>query len=229
RRPIQETNKLRILNLPRNVTSEELKDNLIQFGEVDCNVVKDKRAGIDLNIGFATFTIPAQAANARNALNGRNIFGEDRAIRIIFARTQEDEKAKLHIQQLPPSITSQKLRLLFEKYGVKNLWILNSRNINRPSQYQSKFQQGKFAFIVLNDESQIENAINEMNNVDIDGWKMSVEKQMPKEEIELKRREKKAQQARQQADYKRQQANQQRQYIQTKGVDVQIYEAGNYA
>ncbi|KAA6362498.1 MAG: putative RNA binding protein, partial [Streblomastix strix] len=241
---IHETNKLRISNLPQNITSEQLKNVFKEFGEVECDVVQDKRARTGPNIGFATFTTPTQAAKARNALNGRNIFGEDREMRIFFARTQEDENAKLHISQLPPNITPQKLRQLFEKYGVKDIQIPNQRNINRPGQQYPTFQQGQFAFIVLKDEKEIENAIREMNNMNLEGWRINVEKQMSQEEIVLKREQNGQQQeninqidnlqnkynkARQKADYKRQQANQQRQYIQTKGVDVQIYEAGKNA
>ncbi|KAA6393898.1 MAG: hypothetical protein EZS28_010576 [Streblomastix strix] len=240
-RPIQEKKKLRIGNIPRNVTSEQLKEAFKQFGEVECTIAYDHNSKTSLGFGFADFATPAQAYAARNVLNGRNVFGEGRAIKITFARTQESEKAKLHISQLPPNITQQKLKQLFEKYGIKDLWILNPRTVKRPGQYQQQIQMGRFAFIVLNDENEIENAIREMNNMNLEGWRMKVDRAKSKEEIELQKilnrqqqenirkienLERKARYARQQADQKRQQANQQRQYIQTKGVDVQIYEAG---
>ncbi|KAA6378870.1 MAG: hypothetical protein EZS28_025603 [Streblomastix strix] len=166
RRPIRQMKNLRIENIPRNVSSVQLKEAFKQFGEVECTIAYDHSSRTSLGFGFADFTTPAKSLTARNDMNGRNIFGEGRAIRIIFARTSDEEKAKLHISQLPPSITPHKFRQLFEKQ-------------------QQQIQMGQFAFIVLNFIKEQQKDIREMNNVDLEGWRKKVDRIKLKEEVEL--------------------------------------------
>ncbi|KAA6375457.1 MAG: hypothetical protein EZS28_029017 [Streblomastix strix] len=191
--------------------------------------------------GFANFATPAQALAARDALNGRNIFGEGRAMKITFARVSDEEKAKLYVANLPPNITPQLLRQQFQKYGIRDIWISRPRNISRQGK---QIQQGRFAFIVLNDENEVQHAVSEQNNFNLSGWRMKVDRAVSKED-QMNQRSSSSQQS--DADKKiddlersvrdkerdvhilQDQLKRQRQKLELKEIDLQIQQAGSDA
>lgn len=66
--------KLRILDLPRTTTEEELKALFAKHGKVvSCNLVLDKATGMSKGFGFVEMSSTAEAQAAIAALNGTKV------------------------------------------------------------------------------------------------------------------------------------------------------------
>ncbi|MCL4367152.1 RNA-binding protein [Patescibacteria group bacterium] len=81
---------------------------------------------------------------------------------------------KLYIGNLPWSVNDAKLRELFGKYGsIATAVVILDRQTGR--------SRG-FGFVEIEDDSQAQQAISEMNGADIEGRKLVVNEARPKEE-----------------------------------------------
>lgn len=81
---------------------------------------------------------------------------------------------KLYVGNLPWSVDSNKLRELFSKYAsVTSATVLSDRETGR--------SRG-FGFVELSDDAEAQQAIQEMNDMDIEGRKLVVNEARPRED-----------------------------------------------
>jgi len=66
--------KLRILDLPRDFTEDELAKLLKKYGNIrDCTLVMDKETGKSKGFGFVEMAVDHEGEEAIKALNGTKI------------------------------------------------------------------------------------------------------------------------------------------------------------
>ena len=76
-------------NLGFDVTDQDLKDLFAEYGEVlSANVITDRQTGRSRGFGFVEMADNAQAEQAINALNGKDLAG--RALTVNEARPRAD-------------------------------------------------------------------------------------------------------------------------------------------
>lgn len=84
-----ENNKLFVGNLSWNVTWSDLKDIFKEYGEVAfTRVITDRETKKSKGFGFVEFVNSADAAKAKEALDGAEVDG--RVIRVDFATEKQD-------------------------------------------------------------------------------------------------------------------------------------------
>lgn len=76
-------------NLSYSVTDEDLKETFGAYGEVSrANVISDRETGRSKGFGFVEMPVDAEAKQAIDALNGKDLKG--RAINVNEARPRPD-------------------------------------------------------------------------------------------------------------------------------------------
>ena len=83
--------KIYVGNLSYEVTEEDLRLELEQYGQVESvTIIKDKRSGQSKGFGFVEMTSKAEGQSAIDALNGKELKG--RAIKVNEARPRTESR-----------------------------------------------------------------------------------------------------------------------------------------
>jgi RNA recognition motif-containing protein len=81
---------------------------------------------------------------------------------------------KIYVGNMPFSMNEGQLRSLFEEFGeIDSVNVITDRETGRPR---------GFAFVEMNDEESAQKAITALENREIDGRKLNVNKARPREE-----------------------------------------------
>eukprot|EP01156_Anaeramoeba_ignava_P014104 Anaeramoba_ignava/a608257_411.p1 GENE.a608257_411~~a608257_411.p1 ORF type:complete len:355 (-),score=122.80 a608257_411:138-1202(-) len=143
-------------DLSRNVTDTELKNIFSKFGELEkIDIKKDRNTGNNLGYGFVHFKFHKDAEKAKKGLN-QSVIG-DRKIRIGWAQ----RNTNLVVQNFGKSVTTEKLRELFRKFG--------------PIYDQETFvKQPGLGFVRFKYRDHAEDARSQLQNYEIDSHKMRI-------------------------------------------------------
>ncbi|KAA6399553.1 MAG: hypothetical protein EZS28_004919 [Streblomastix strix] len=242
-RNVQQSEKLHIANIPPNITAFALKDAFSKFdGEVQIQIVTDIRTGRSRGFGFATFHTVDQARNALQNLNGKCIAGGSSGLILSFARSSMGTNAKLHVSNIPPNVTEKQLMDIFRNYRVKAVNFLPQRNNKFNSMAGRTSMKTRAAFVILEEERFIDQAVQDINNKPIGGFMLNVKKALSNEEklqrksefwkmikqksVNIDDLEKEVNQLQQKVQDMLISAQKSREYVEQKEIDQKIAQAG---
>ncbi|KAA6380274.1 MAG: hypothetical protein EZS28_024200 [Streblomastix strix] len=100
-----DSQKLIIINIPQEISTSQIEQVFMKFGEVKFTIPLNIRTGHQFQFGFALFKTTEQAGAALNSLNGKDIFRVGYGLQISFAEPVTDANSKLTVLNLPPNIT----------------------------------------------------------------------------------------------------------------------------
>lgn len=143
--------------LPQQMTDEEFEDLFKKFGSMkSCKIVRNRVSGYSYGFGFVDFESHEQALKAIDDLNGHEL--ENKKIKVAFARPagQDIKQANLYIKNVPNDWTQEDVKKVFEPYGnIIQVRVLgNGRGV---------------AFVLFDLRKQAEDALEALNNVQVDG------------------------------------------------------------
>lgn len=200
--PLSEGNKLYIGNLGYETTVDDLKSHFAQYGTLeDITVVTDRDTGASRGFGFATYSSPAEAQAAVDAMNGFEVDG--RELRVNLSRPREErnnnnydndgggrgynnnrggnrggggggqiDATKVFVGNLGWETTSDDLHEAFGKYGdLVDAKVVTDRDTGN--------SRG-FGFVTFQSAENAEKAITGLDGMELDGREIRVNVSTPK-------------------------------------------------
>ncbi len=182
--------KVYIGNLELDTTQETLRSEFAKHGElVDITIVNDRATGASRGFAFATYAKPSDATNAIEALNGAEIDG--RELRVNISRPREPrqrsgtsgyggggayhgapDNSKLFVGNLGWDTTSEDLLAAFSPYGD----VIEAKVISDRETGNSR----GFGFVSYSNDDSAEDAIQNLDGVELDGREIRVNISTPK-------------------------------------------------
>eukprot|EP01113_Clastostelium_recurvatum_P010404 TRINITY_DN1516_c0_g1_i1.p2 TRINITY_DN1516_c0_g1~~TRINITY_DN1516_c0_g1_i1.p2 ORF type:complete len:604 (-),score=189.46 TRINITY_DN1516_c0_g1_i1:60-1871(-) len=157
-----------VKNLSEEVTEDQLRDAFAKFGVVMNAVVMRDEVGKSKGFGFVSFGVPEEAAKAVEAMNGQTL-GQ----RVVYVgraqkKSEREEELKtehlealqkhqgvnLYVKNLADSITEERLRTEFERFGN-----ITSTKVMIDERGNSK----GFGFVCFSSADEATRAVTEMN------------------------------------------------------------------
>lgn len=85
---------------------------------INCKIIRDKSTGYSYGFGFVEYSIPSEAQNAIQHLNGCEI--ENKRIKVALARPpgENTKGANLYVRNIPQNYDEETLRSQFDHYGT---------------------------------------------------------------------------------------------------------------
>ncbi|KAK9506216.1 hypothetical protein O3M35_008190 [Rhynocoris fuscipes] len=146
--------------LPQDMTQGGFIRLCQTAGEIDSfKLVKDKDTGINLGYGFVNYCKPEDAANALKILNGKQI--SNKTIKVSYARPDAPKSINLFVSGLPATTNLQEVEKLFGDYGriMAIRLLLDEKMIDDTGNNKVNV----IAFVRLEEKSDAERAIKELN------------------------------------------------------------------
>ncbi len=182
--------KVYIGNLELQTTEETLRSEFSKYGQlVDITVVNDRATGASRGFAFATYSQPSDASNAIEALNGVELDG--RELRVNISRPREmrqrstsfgggggayrgsaPDNSKLFVGNLGWDTTSEDLLAAFSPYGD----VIEAKVISDRETGNSR----GFGFVTYSNDESAEDAIQNLDGVELDGREIRVNVSTPK-------------------------------------------------
>ncbi|KAL9232756.1 hypothetical protein vseg_007827 [Gypsophila vaccaria] len=170
-------------NIPRNVTSDELRRVVEEHGVADIvEVMYDKYSGRSRRFGFATMKTVEDANAVVEKLNDTEIGGRKIKVNItekplggasISLPPVEDSQFvdsphKVYVGNLAKTVTTEMLKNFFSDKGT----VLSAKVQRTPGTSKSS----GFGFVCFSSEDEVEAAIAALNNAALEGQKIRVNK-----------------------------------------------------
>ncbi len=184
--------KVYIGNLELQTTEETLRSEFSKYGQlVDITIVNDRATGASRGFAFATYAQPNDANNAIEALNGVELDG--RELRVNISRPRElrqrstsfgggggggayrgsaPDNSKLFVGNLGWDTTSEDLLAAFSPYGD----VIEAKVISDRETGNSR----GFGFVTYSNDDSAEDAIQNLDGVELDGREIRVNVSTPK-------------------------------------------------
>ncbi len=183
--------KVYIGNLELDTTQETLRSEFSKHGElVDIIIVNDRATGASRGFGFATYAKPSDASNAIEALNGAELDGRELRVNVSRPREQRQrgtsygggggggayhgapDNSKLFVGNLGWDTTSEDLLAAFSPYGD----VIEAKVISDRETGNSR----GFGFVSYSNDDSAEDAIQNLDGVELDGREIRVNISTPK-------------------------------------------------
>lgn len=166
-------------NLPEEYDEARLTTLCEEYGAINSCVIMKDDEGKSKGFGFVNFAEPAQAADAVQALNGKEIDGKEvyvgraqkkaereQELKNKFEELRNERMAKfqgmnLYVKNLSDDVDDEKLREEFAPFGT----ITSARVMRDPTNGRSK----GFGFVCFSLPEEATKAVTEMNQKMIDG------------------------------------------------------------
>tara|TARA_R110002050_G_scaffold139938_5_gene264508 strand:- start:2391 stop:3125 length:735 start_codon:yes stop_codon:yes gene_type:complete len=149
--------KLFVGQVPKNMGEEELRQRFEKFGEVvDVTILRDRQLQLHKGCGFVTFADRVEGEKAITELHGNvTLEGASNPIQVKLAESElERQERKLFVGMLAKTSTDDELRTLFEPYGpIEELTVIK---------HVSGDGKG-FGFVKFKNRSSCTKAIAELN------------------------------------------------------------------
>jgi len=160
-----------IKNLSKEVDNKVLYDNFSTFGNIlSCKVSLDEK-GNSKGHGFVHFETPEAASAAVEGLNGKTFFGKPWTVCPFQTKKErssdenEEKWTNIYVKQLEKHVDDEKLKSLFEQWGP-----ITSAVIMRDEKGESK----GFGFVNFEDHEKASQAVEALNDKDIEGSRIYV-------------------------------------------------------
>eukprot|EP00210_Caulerpa_lentillifera_P001678 g1613.t1 len=182
-----------IKGLSPEIDSRTLHDTFEVFGVISSAKVARDEGGASLGYGYVQYESPQAAQSAIDRANGMLLEGRQLTVvpyTMKSAREVVHEYTNIYIKHLPPSVDSDEaLTLLFSKFGEVTSCCL-------PQEEEGGKAKG-FGFVNFKDSDSARRAVEEMNDLEVDGSKLYVtpaqrkseRKKLLEEKFEQQRRE----------------------------------------
>ncbi|EDR29774.1 plastid-specific 30S ribosomal protein 2, chloroplast precursor, putative [Entamoeba dispar SAW760] len=174
-----------IKNLPFSITEEKLKEIFSKFEVVEATIVKThkKKQNVNLSKGFGFVTVKTseEQKKAIAEMNNFEIEGRKIIVAAAYKRIEKKQVAKktnepkqlsetnIFVKNLPFDLTDESFKKLFEKYEVNEATI-----VKRHSKKLNTDRSKGYGFVVFKTTEGQKKAIEEMNNFEIEGRKITV-------------------------------------------------------
>ncbi|XP_077213073.1 RNA-binding (RRM/RBD/RNP motifs) family protein [Tasmannia lanceolata] len=167
--------KLVVLGIPWDVDTEELREYMSKFGELDDAIVmKERSTGRSRGFGYVTFST---AEGAKNALESEHILGS-RVLEVKVATPKEEMRApskkatRIFVARIPLTVTEEMFRSYFETYGeITDLYM--------PKEQGSK-EHRRIGFITFENADAVDTLMEETH--ELGGSTVVVDRATPKGE-----------------------------------------------
>jgi len=178
-----------IKNLDKSIDTKAIYDTFSAFGNIlSCKIAQDTQ-GVSKGYGFVHFETEEAAQNAICKVNGMLLNMRKVFVGKFIPRSERvrelGEKAKMftnvYVKNLPEDVKDEKLQEMFAAYG------------NITSHKVAVGEDGKskgFGFVAFEEAAQAEEAVNALNNIDLNGKTLYVGRAQKKGErqAELKKK-----------------------------------------
>ena len=162
-------NNLFFKGIPKSTTPREVYEYFLQFGDISsCKMTEDDN-GAHYGYGYITYYSPDDAQKALENTNNKNIFDSIIEIKYFQKRnertinSEEVNKQKIYISNLPEKFTTENLKNLCSEYGeVKscNIFIDNLKK--------------NFGIVQFSSENEAKDVMNKLDGKEIEGVKLNV-------------------------------------------------------
>lgn len=175
--------RLYIGNIPRNLKTDELRRIVEEHGAVEtAEVMFDKYSGRSRRFGFATMKTVEDANAVIEKLDGTEIGGRKVKVNVTekpvqgvsVSVLQADESQfvdsghKVYVGNLAKTVTTDMLKSFFSEKGN----VLSAKVERTPGTSKSN----GFGFVCFSSDDEVEAAISALNNADLEGQKIRVNK-----------------------------------------------------
>ncbi|XP_073145924.1 small ribosomal subunit protein cS22-like [Henckelia pumila] len=175
--------RLYVGNIPRNVTTDEIRIIVEEHGAVErAEVMYDKYSGRSRRFAFVTMKSAEEATAAVEKLNGTEIGGRTIKVNITekplassdasFLQVEDskfiDSPYKVYVGNLAKSVTTETLKNFFSEKGK----VLSAKVSRLPGTSKSS----GYGFVSFSSEEDVETAISVLNNTVLEGQKIRVNK-----------------------------------------------------
>jgi len=178
-----------IKNLDKSIDTKAIYDTFIAFGHIlSCKIAQDAQ-GVSKGYGFVHFETEEAAQNAITKVNGMLLNMRKVFVGKFIPRSERvrelGEKAKMftnvYVKNLPEEVKDEKLQEMFGAYGK-----ITSHKVAVGEDGKSK----GFGFVAFEEASQAEEAVNALNNFEMNGKALYVGRAQKKGErqAELKKK-----------------------------------------
>ena len=160
-------NNLYIKGIPKNKSARELFEYFHKFGDIFSIKLNEDDKGNNNRTAFVTYYNQDHAKKAMDETNGKKIWGSDMVVQYQkinekYHNNNNDNNLKVNISNLPDKYTDEELTKLCEEFGK-----IQFVNIN-------KGQNGKHAVVKFSNEQEVKNAVEKLNNKEIENKKLYV-------------------------------------------------------
>ncbi|KZV22908.1 30S ribosomal protein 2, chloroplastic [Dorcoceras hygrometricum] len=175
--------RLYVGNIPRTVTTDELRKIVEEHGSVEkAEVMYDKYSGRSRRFAFVTMKSVEEANATVEKLNGTEIRGRTIKVNITekpmgpsdvsFLQVEDskfiDSPYKVYVGNLAKSVTTETLKEFFSEKGK----VLSAKVSRLPGTSKSS----GYGFVTFSSEEDVETAISGLNNTVLEGQKIRVNK-----------------------------------------------------
>lgn len=165
---------LYIRNIPKSKTSREIFEYLNKFGDIYSIKINEDENGNNVGTGYITYYNQEDAKKAIEETNWKKIFDSD--LELQYQNQYKNDRnyyynnhnihnnnnLKINISNIPNTYTNNDLQKLCEEFGkIQNIKIYNN-------------QHGNNGIITFSNEQEAKNAIDKLNNKEINGKKIIV-------------------------------------------------------
>lgn len=196
-----------IKSLEKSIGNKELLDTFSQFGEVLSCKVKTDSQGNSLGYGFVHYETPEAAQEAIEKVNGKLLNKQKVYVGPFMSQSERLENmdkaatrfTNVFVKNLPSGYTEEKLEALFAPFGK----ITSRKVMNKDHDGAEK----TIAFVAFEDSESAQAAVHDMNDQEVEGNKLFVDRAQSKAERQALLRR----------DYERRKADMQHS---TKGINL---------
>ena len=158
-------NNLYVKGFPKNKTAREIYEYFLKFGDIFSAKINEDEKGNNNGTAFVTYYNPEDAKKAINETNGKKIWDSDMEVQYQKnndKHNNNENNLKINISNLPDNYTDQDITKLCEEFGKIHIIHTN------------KGQKGKYATVKFSTEQEAKNALQKLNNKEIDNKKLYV-------------------------------------------------------
>eukprot|EP00249_Psilotum_nudum_P021096 c27969_g2_i2 orf=190-1506(+) len=168
--------KLVVLGLPWDADTDDLRQHMSKFGELDDVIVmKDRLTGQSRGFGYVTFAstqVARRATAAQHVLNGRTLEVKVATPKEEMRSSSFRTVSRIFVARIPLSVTDEKFRSYFAKYGAIT-------DAYMPKDQGSRAHRG-IGFVTFENADSVDKLMNETH--ELGGSIVAVDRATPKEE-----------------------------------------------
>ena len=158
-------NNLYVKNIPKNKSARDIYEFYLKYGDISSMKMNVDEQGNNNGTAFLTYYNQEDAKKAIEETNGKKIWDSDMEVKYQkntdknYNNNNNDNNFKIYLTNLPDNYSDQEITKLCEEFGKIHIC-----NINK---------KAKSAIIKYNSEQEAKNAIEKLNNKEIDNKKIN--------------------------------------------------------
>ncbi len=160
-------NNVYIKGIPQTKTAREIFEYFNKFGDIYSIKVNEDESGKIVGTGYINYYKEEDAKKVIEETKGKKIWDSDMELNYHIQRNERNyhhnnENLKININNIPETFTNNDIQKLCDEFGkIQSAKIFNG-------------QHGKYGVIIFSSEQEAKNAIEKLNNKEINGKKLIV-------------------------------------------------------